>query len=196
MRWILSSVMLGMVACGDDSAPECKTTTDADFARQSGWEAASYAPTPTALGCYPYKVSEAETFGSFITMRTSATGEAEIAACKTTINALNCGTYRGAAGELTFNVKSADRLSMSVSGTLNGRHVGGVWYFNPCQPSCLAAITLTTVEPMQQTLCEIPSQVTQCLFPEDAQSITFARAGADSFELRLAGQSYTFDRIE
>ena len=191
-RLFFATIMV--LGCGDDEAPSCPSLSSSDFVVESGWQAASYAPEPTMLGCYPYKVSESLTFGSFISMRTNATTQEQIDACETVLTSLNCGTYTGDAGSLTFRVSSADRATMDVSGKLNGVAVDGKCFFNPCQPGCLAAITLKTVSADQQKLCEIPSQVTQCLFPEEAHSITFGRAGADAVEVRLAGQTYVLAR--
>jgi len=193
MRRVLF-VFCALAACGDDEPAECRQIAAADYDVASGWEATTYAPTPTELGCYPYRSSTAETFGTFLSMRTNATPTAGIDSCETAIEALNCGTYTGPAGTLTFHVGSADRLSMKVSGKLNGIDVDTTLYFNPCQPGCLAAVTLKTIDDAQQKVCEIPSQNAVCLFPEAAHTITFGRIGLDSVELRLAGQSYALER--
>jgi hypothetical protein len=188
-------VFCALAACGDDDEPaECQQIVAADYAVESGWETTSYAPTPTELGCYPYRASATESFGAFLSMRTNSTPTAGIDSCETAIDALNCGTYSGPAGTLTFHIGSADRLSMKVTGKLNGIPVDTMFYFNPCQPGCLAAVTLKTIDDAQQKVCEIPSQNAVCLFPDTAHTITFGRIGLDSVELRLAGQTYPLAR--
>jgi len=187
-------VFLAVAACGDDEPAECRQIAAADYDTKSGWEAASYAPTPTELGCYPYRASATESFGSFISMRTNATPQSGVDTCMTAMESLNCGTYSGEAGTLTFNIARADRLSIKVVGDFNGTNVDTTSFLNPCQPGCLASVTLQTIDAAQQKVCEIPSQNAVCLFPDTAHTITFGRVGVDSIELRLAGQSYPLER--
>ncbi len=187
-------VILALSACSDDEPAECRQVEPVDYAAKSGWEAATYAPNPTDLGCYPYRASATDTFGSFISMRTSATPQISVDSCADVFDNLNCGTYVGDAGTLTFNVSNADRLSMNVTGNFNGKSVDSTFFFNPCQPGCLAAVTLKTIDAAQQKVCDIPSQNAECLFPDTAHTITFGRVGVDSIELRLAGQSYPLER--
>ena len=187
-------VFLVLAACGDDDAGECRQIASTDYGVESGWQAPTYAPTPTELGCYPYRASTTETYGEFISMRTSATTQAGVDSCASVFESLNCGTYTGDAGSLTFNVGSADRLTMKVTGKLNGTNVDTTFYFNPCQPGCLASVSLKTLDAAQQKVCEIPSQNAECLFPDTAHTVTFGRVGQDGVELRLGGKSYAMSR--
>jgi hypothetical protein len=182
--------LAGLTAgCGDD-APECRNVAAADFEQQSGWEDPAYAPRTTDLGCYPFRAAADETFGDFISMRTSDTASADVGACVDVLTAINCGTYSNGSDELSFFVRDADRLSVEIVGTLQGRDVDTVAYFNPCQPGCLSFVTLETITDDAQKICDIPAQgLATCLFPETAHSLTLLRAGADGVELRIAGEA-------
>ncbi len=186
---LLIALVLMAAACGDDG-PECRDVAPADFDATSGWEAASYAPRTTELGCYPFRASSDETFGSFLSMRTADTGASEVAACESLLTAINCGTYSNGSDELSFFVRDADRLSVDVTGRLQGRDIDTVVYFNPCQPGCLSFVSLDTISEQAQKICDIPSQgLAQCLFPESAHSLTLLRAGPDGVEIRIGGEA-------
>lgn len=184
------------VGCGDEEAglPECVEVEASNFAEASGWQANDYAPSTTMLGCYPFHAEANAQFGSFISMRTGEVSDTQVDACETVIETLNCQTYSGEGNELSFFVESEDRLTMRVIGTLGGQDVDNIIYFNPCQPSCLAAITLETIDDNQQKICEIPAQVSQCLFPDTAHSFTFERLDGQSISLRLGGKGYALQQ--
>lgn len=194
--------LLGLVAisfawgCGDDEPePVACVEVDGDaFDTPSGWEIESYAPTTTPAGCYPFHAEAGAEFGSFVSMRTSSTGADRIATCGGVLSTLNCGTYRNETMEFTFHVESEDRLTMRALGEIDGRSFDTRLYFNPCQNGCLGAVTLSTLEPDQQAICEIPSQVSQCLFDASAHTISFARVGDESITLRLAGGEHVLTR--
>lgn len=193
---ITTTLLAGLVAallgwgCGDEEARECTDVSAADFDATSGWETSSYAPRTTEGGCYPFRASSEETFGEFISMRTGETAAGSVDACADVITALSCGTYSNGDDTLSFYVADADRLSVDVVGTLQGRAIDTTAFFNPCQPGCLSFVTLETITDDAQKICDIPSQgLATCLFPDSAHSLTFLRASADSVEIRIAGQA-------
>ena len=189
-RAILAAVAIVLLsACGDDT-PECKPVETADFSAQSGWEDPSYAPRTTDLGCYPFRAAADETFGTFLSMRTADTPTSNVDACSDILSAINCGNYSNGSDELSFFVRDADRLTVDIVGSLSGRDIDTTAYFNPCQPGCLSFITLETITPDAQMICDIPAQgLATCLFPDDAHSITLLRAGADGVEVRIGGDA-------
>lgn len=200
-RWTIL-VALGLAACGEKdgtpSAPTCSELASADFQTDSGWGSADYCDVPTDLGCYPWHASTPDTCGPFTTMRTSATPDASATACETIITALNCGEYAAEDGsaDLSFFAESADRFTMHVTGTYNGSAVDTTFYFNPCHQNCQAAVTLVTLDPDQQKICEIPRQgKPACLFPETAHSMTFVRADGGSIVIRTAGKEVALARV-
>lgn len=198
MRTFLVLIALSLAACGgEEEARQCLSLDGADFDADSGWNGADYCDAPSVLGCYPFHESDADTCGPFTTMRTSATPADKADACDDLMKALNCGTFADGAGtSLTFHAASPDRFTMDVSGTYKGEDVDTVFYLNPCQDNCQAAITLDTIEPDQQKICEIPSQGKPvCMFPETAHSITFVRADAGSVILRMSGVETVLEKV-
>ena len=80
---------------------------------------------------------------------------------------------------------------MRMTGTLDGRSFDTLLHLNPCQPSCLAGITLETIDDEQQKVCEIPRQgLPACLFPETAHNVTFKEAGAERVNLVVGGTEH------
>lgn len=186
-----------LLGCGGSKAPECPSLDGANFDADSGWNDTSYCASPGELGCFPFHASSADSCGPFITMRTTATGAAEAGACEQLIRQLNCGTYSdGGETSLTFHAATPDRLTMDVFGTYKGVEVDTTFFFNPCKDNCQSAITLDTIAPDQQKICEIPRQGKPvCLFPDTAHPITFVRADASSMVLRTAGEEVALDRV-
>lgn len=195
---ILGSLVAG---CGPDdnnaAAPMCTDVAAADFDDDSGWGSADYCASPSELGCFPFHESTAETCGPFTTMRTSATTASGADACQALLTAINCGTFTDDADTtLSFHVVDADRFTAAVRGTWKGTDVDTTFYFNPCDDGCLSAVTLETVEPAQQKICEIPRQGKPvCLFPDAAHSVSIVRYDAESIELRMAGQAVGLSRV-
>ncbi len=192
LAWTILTALL-LASCGDEEEeglPQCVEAEPAAYDETSGWQTDAYAPSSTMLGCYPFHAEANAEFGAFISMRTADTSAMQVDACKTVIDSLNCQTYSGDGNELSFFVESEDRLTMRVIGNLDGRQIDNLLYFNPCQTSCLAAVTLETLNDDQQKICEIPAQVSQCLFPESAHSFTFERLDNESISILMGGERY------
>lgn len=187
-------------ACGDgeEEAPECRAVAAEDYDVDSGWGSGDYCASPTDRGCFPYHESAADTCGPFTTMRTSATSADDVAACRTILDVINCGTYADDAGtSLTFHVEEPDRFTARMLGTLRGTAVDTTLYFNPCQQGCLGAVSLETFDEGQQRVCDIPRMGKPvCLFPETAHVATIARVDATSMEIRTSSGSLALARSD
>lgn len=200
MRRVVVTSLLLLAACGPNEnngeAPMCESVTASAFEEDSGWGASDYCDIPTDLGCFPYFAGADDSCGPFVSMRTSETTADQVQACQSLLTTLNCGTYTNDADTtLEFYIEDADRLSMRVVGTYQDLDVDTVFYFNPCHQDCQAAITLETIEPDQQKLCEIPRQgKPNCLFDEGAHSITLVRADDASMVIRTAGEETALSR--
>ena len=185
-----------LAGCGKEDEPrECVQHAAGDYDAQTGWQSADYCAVPTDLGCYPFRKGSDDACGDFVTMRTHETADSDAAACRTMLQNLNCGQYRGDDADLTFHVADPERFSMHVTGTFRGVDVDTKFFFNPCQPGCQAAIVLDTIDDSQQKICEIPNMGNpQCLFPESAHTLTFVRADAGSMVVRTAGKESVLSR--
>lgn len=198
--WLLALAVLA-AACGKEenngTAPECVNFVEEDFDAQTGWESGDYCAAPTDLGCFPYHESEPDTCGPFDTMRTSATAPDDATDCRTLLQTINCSTFTDSAGTtLGFYVREPEKFAVEVSGTYKDAPVDTTFYFNPCQDGCLSAVTLDTIEPDQQKVCEIPRQgKPACQFPPTAHTVTISRYDSESMEIRMAGQSTGLSRI-
>ena len=192
--------LLLLAACGTNEAEPiaCEEAVASEFSIDSGWGSADYCAAPTDLGCFPFHESAVDTCGPFTTMRTSATSDAAAAACQTIVTSLNCGIYESEdkSSRLTFNLGEPDKFMMRVRGKYQGADVDTIFYFNPCHQNCQAAITLKTLDPDQQKICDIPRQgKPACLFPETAHSMTFVRADGGSLVIRTAGEETAMARV-
>lgn len=200
MRSIAVLSLILLVGCGEKTSepPECRAVAATDFDVDSGWGAGDYCAAPTDLGCYPWHESSADTCGPFISMRTTATAAASADACRTLLSSLNCNEYASADGDrLGFYIEDPDRFTMRAVGTYLGAEVDTTFYFNPCHQNCQAAVTLQTLDPNQQKVCDIPIQGKPvCMFPETAHSITFVRADGGSVVLRTSGQETAMERVQ
>lgn len=201
-RALLAALVIGptVTGCGADNnggARVCTAAAPADFGADSGWGSAQYCASPSELGCYPFHESAEDTCGPFMTMRTSATTAAGADACQALLTAIDCGTFTDDADTtLSFDIVDADRFTAAVSGTWKGTPVDTTFYFNPCDDGCLSAVTLETIEPAQQKICEIPRQGKPvCMFPEAAHSVSIVRYDTESIELRMAGQAVGLSRV-
>jgi len=196
------SLMLAVLlaCCGTEDAPPepaaCVEHAASEYDAASGW-GGDYCNAPTDLGCYPWKEVAADTCGEFVSMRTTATEATAVGECRTLLTSLNCGTYTADDGsELTFNVLEPDRFTMRAVGTYGGAAVDTTFYFNPCHQSCLSAVTLDTLDPDQQKVCDIPTVGKPvCLFPGTAHSLTFVRADSASLVIRTANKETAMSRV-
>jgi hypothetical protein len=187
-------IALGCAEPNEDTvAPTtCPPLDRMSFDAESGWQSESYCPAPTALGCYPYHAESDATFRAPISLRTSSTSAADIGACEELLTSLHCRRYVTDEVDLRLTVEAADRLTMRVVGSWYSLAVNTVWLFNPCQPSCLAAVSTDAIEASQQKICDIPSSGKPlCLFDNDSHSITFLRAAPDGLIIRLAGEDHS-----
>lgn len=190
-RMFVAFGVLIVCACGsekdDMQTIECISVGD-DFTTDSGWGASDLCDDSQIGACYPFFGNNTESCEPFVSMRTDASDDASIDSCKLVMETLNCNTYVGDTGDVTFHVETEDRLTMRMLGTLNGRAFDTILHLNPCQPGCLAGISLDTLDDDQQKICEIPRQgFTTCLFPETAHNVTFREVNRDRLNLVLAG---------
>jgi hypothetical protein len=194
------SLVAGSCAETDETVAASRTCSQLDsasFADESGWQTDTYCPAPTPLGCYPYHAENNMTFGDPISLRTASTEDEDVEACRTLLTSLHCRRFVTDEVDLWLGVRDADRLTMQVNGSWYGRDVDTIWHFNPCQPSCLAAVSTAELEPNQQKICDIPaSGKPRCLFGAEAHSITFLRAAQDGLIIRLAGTDYNLPAAE
>jgi hypothetical protein len=198
LAFVFAALLVGCGSQNNGEGPVCQSVTASDFQRDSGWGASDYCDVPTDLGCFPYHAGSDDTCGPFVSMRTTENTAEQIDACEALITNLNCGRYTNDDGTtLEFFVEdNASDLATRVVGTYQGQEVDTNFYFNPCHQNCQAAITLETIEPEQQKLCEIPQQGKPvCLFDDTAHSVTFVRADDTSMVIRTAGEETALSRI-
>ena len=199
--WISLTLVVGLGSCGKDendaALPECATFADADYDEDTGWGSDAYCAAPTDLGCFPYHESAADTCGPFDTMRTSATSQEDADDCRALLQTINCGTFTDSAGTtLGFYVREPEKFAVDVVGTYKDAPVDTTFYFNPCQQSCLSAVTLDTIEADQQKVCDIPRQgKPACQFPGTAHTVTWLRYDAQGMEIRMAGETTGLSRV-
>ena len=195
MKRVLFTLILFCAACGDDpqTAPECREVEDNAFAKDGGWGAADYCQAPTMPGCFPFFGATKNSCKSFQSMRTEKTTDTSVQACKSLMSAINCNLYENdeTGDNLKITVEDEGQLKINLFGSLDGVDVNTSVYLNPCQSNCLSGITLKTIAPDQQKICEIPRQgLPECLFPETAHNITFRQADANRVNVVLSGKDH------
>lgn len=193
-KYLVSLLFLVVFSCGDSetSAPECREIEEKKYTNDTGWGASDYCEAPTKLGCFPFFGSSSTSCKSFHSMRTASTPDTGIDACKTLMGALNCNAYTSENGDsIRFSIEHEGELRMHIFGKIDGVSVDTSLFLNPCQTNCLSGISLETINPIQQKICEIPRQgLPKCLFPDSAHNITFRQADAHRVNIVLGGKDH------